>query len=216
MSDHRPLNERQLSVLRWVANGSPEDVMSRSAVATKVTALQHRRLVTIRRVSGSWSATCTERGQYYLEHGEYPEAHDEAAPATRSRTHPPAKPTPQSSVPVARVVNRAPSTRTSSNASEELIRHLIEVEPQLTFSRDEEKRYRAIVAAAKRTNRVPDAFRIRIDMRGGDGCVVMERRPESIAVPETLRTVSDVVRQLIDQDILRIRKNERQRALHLL
>lgn len=68
---HPPLHERQLEVLRWIADGCPAGVMEGYTHKTTAQALQNRHLVTVSRRRGAWSATLTDEGRYYLEHGRY-------------------------------------------------------------------------------------------------------------------------------------------------
>lgn len=68
MSRRMQLTERQLDVLRWVAAGCP-DQDSGNAQKVSARSLQSRGLVDVSRRTGSWHATLTEDGQYYLDHG---------------------------------------------------------------------------------------------------------------------------------------------------
>lgn len=66
------INDVQLLVLRWVAEGAdldnpPSDTFKISAVA-----LRNRGLVSLDRRRGRWSVAITEAGTYYLEHGRHP------------------------------------------------------------------------------------------------------------------------------------------------
>ncbi len=81
------LNDAQLLVLRWVAEGAdlenpPSDTFKTSAVA-----LHNRGLVDLDKRRGKWSVTITEAGKSYLQHGRHPDAADPkpATPSTRSR-----------------------------------------------------------------------------------------------------------------------------------
>lgn len=69
-----PLNDRQLDVLKWITGGClagswPEGDYS---YKTSAAALKARGLVTITGHAKTWSASTTEAGTYYLEHGTYP------------------------------------------------------------------------------------------------------------------------------------------------
>jgi hypothetical protein len=66
------LHSGQLEVLKWIADGSPDGVMSGHMHKTTAVALQNRRLVTISKKGGFWKAEITGTGYYYLEHGVYP------------------------------------------------------------------------------------------------------------------------------------------------
>lgn len=77
-----PLRAHQLDVLRWVDAGCPNADTSDDGKKHTARALQARRLVTVSRRGGRWSATLTERGRYYLDNGRYPPAAAEAAVVT--------------------------------------------------------------------------------------------------------------------------------------
>lgn len=70
---YAPLNERQLAVLRWIADGCPEEVMTGLSYKTTALALQDRRLVTVTKKRGLWRAELTDAGRFYLERGHHPQ-----------------------------------------------------------------------------------------------------------------------------------------------
>jgi hypothetical protein len=76
-----PLNSRQMQVLRWIGDGCPAAVMTGHTHKTTAVALQGRRLATVSKRRGVWSAVLTDTGRYYLEHGHFPRA----APASPRR-----------------------------------------------------------------------------------------------------------------------------------
>ena len=67
-----PLNDRQLEVLRWIADGCRPGVMVGSTYKVSARALRDRRLVMVSKADDSWSAEVTETGRYYLKHGSFP------------------------------------------------------------------------------------------------------------------------------------------------
>jgi hypothetical protein len=67
-------------VLRWIADGCADDVAEGSGYKRIVHALKTDDLVKISRHSGTWAATLTAAGQYYLQHGVHPEAHKPSSP----------------------------------------------------------------------------------------------------------------------------------------
>ena len=77
-----PLKAHQLEVLRWVDAGCPNADTSDDGKKHTARALQARRLVTVSRRGGRWSATLTERGRFYLDNGRYPPVAAEAAVVT--------------------------------------------------------------------------------------------------------------------------------------
>lgn len=68
---NRPLNEAQKAVLAWVAAGSKGDPPLQS-YKTSAAALKSRGLLQVRRPGGVWTATTTDAGLHYVQHGEYP------------------------------------------------------------------------------------------------------------------------------------------------
>lgn len=85
-----PLNARQIEVLRWIADGSPPEVMTGNGHKNTARALESRRLATVSRRNGTWTAAVTDEGQHYLDHGRYrdppvspEEPERESSPATQ-------------------------------------------------------------------------------------------------------------------------------------
>ena len=78
----RPVNERQLEVLRWIADGCPDGVMTDSSHRTSAVALRNRGLAKVSK-RGGWHAEATEAGRHYLEHGDYPT--EESSPSKAPR-----------------------------------------------------------------------------------------------------------------------------------
>ncbi|MGF1425618.1 hypothetical protein [Kitasatospora sp. LaBMicrA B282] len=66
------LNEKQISVLRWIADGCPEGRWEDTAYKNSARALQDRHLASVSKRGGTWSAELTDAGRHYLEHGTYP------------------------------------------------------------------------------------------------------------------------------------------------
>ena len=76
------LNERQVTVLKWIGEGCPAQDWPDESHKNTARALASRGLVEVSRKKKIWTATLTSTGEYYLEHGR-PEPHPEAEPATR-------------------------------------------------------------------------------------------------------------------------------------
>ena len=72
MDHSAPISAHQVEVLRWIADGCPDGVMTGYSYKTTAKALQGRRLVTAGVRAGAWRAEITEAGRYYLDHGCYP------------------------------------------------------------------------------------------------------------------------------------------------
>jgi hypothetical protein len=66
-----PLTDRQLEVLRWIADHCPDDVMSGNTHKSSARALESRQLVKISKRNGAWSAVVTDVGSYYLAHESF-------------------------------------------------------------------------------------------------------------------------------------------------
>ena len=71
----RPITARQLDVLRWIGDGCPPGRWADETHKASARALAARGLTQVGRpksAGGAWSATLTEAGRYYLDHGRYP------------------------------------------------------------------------------------------------------------------------------------------------
>jgi hypothetical protein len=70
----RRVNDRQLEVLEWIADGGPEGKWTEGdfSYKTSASALKARGLVTIKGHAKTWSAAVTEAGTHYIEHGSFP------------------------------------------------------------------------------------------------------------------------------------------------
>jgi hypothetical protein len=80
------VNERQLTLLRRIADGVDPVTSREYHLATSVYALRNRGLVTTTRAGGgAWTASITDDGRYYLVHGHY---RADAAEAVTERSKP--------------------------------------------------------------------------------------------------------------------------------
>ena len=70
-----PLNERQIEVLRWINDGCPDGRWTDFTFKTTATALASRRLVTVSKRGGAWSAAILPPGEYYIANNDYPQGH---------------------------------------------------------------------------------------------------------------------------------------------
>lgn len=84
---NRSVNDIQLRVLRWVADGADFDNPPIETFKKSASALKDRKLFRISKSNGNWNATITEAGNYYLEHGRYPQS--ERASSNHPLTSPP-------------------------------------------------------------------------------------------------------------------------------
>jgi hypothetical protein len=85
------LNQPQLAVLGWVADGCPDGVMDGSAHRISAAALRSRGLIRVSGRGRTWSATITDAGQAHL--ASPPPSRRQAPrpplPAPKSRANPP-------------------------------------------------------------------------------------------------------------------------------
>lgn len=102
----KPVNARQLEVLRWVAAGCPEGVMTNFSYKTTAVALRNRRLLKVSK-RGGWRAELTDDGRYYLAHGAYPDVPSGPAPPSRAKRE--EEPRPQEPADAVRVEDAPPS-----------------------------------------------------------------------------------------------------------
>lgn len=83
------VNDRQLEVLRWIADGCPEGKWPEDdfSYKTSAAALKSRGLATIKGRGRTWSVAITEAGTHYVEHGTYPPSDTPRTPvASRDRS----------------------------------------------------------------------------------------------------------------------------------
>lgn len=130
------LNERQLEVLRWIGEGCPERDWESDTYKHSAVALRNRKLATVTGHGPRWTATITEAGRYYLEHGTYPNGHHLAS-------KPPAQP---EQTELSQAAGAAP-TRLSDGLTKgsrrALERELEEARRREEFAIDSPKRMRA-------------------------------------------------------------------------
>ncbi|WP_091063131.1 hypothetical protein [Micromonospora humi] len=155
------LNERQVALLRQIADGDDLSTPEGAPHRTSARALQTRRLVDITRKGGLWRATVTEAGRYYLEHGFHPEDPAHLARPTPSRPKSTAE-----SVPPKR--SAAASTDGTASAALALAQQLVDQlkrgDGVLRVEEPDEQtraRYRRAIHAAKQQNLVPGGYELR-------------------------------------------------------
>lgn len=71
------VNPRQVEVLQWIADGRPEGKWPPGDYShiLSASALANRGLVSTKGRGPRWTASITEEGRHYLEHGAYPSGH---------------------------------------------------------------------------------------------------------------------------------------------
>ncbi|WP_018599375.1 hypothetical protein [Mycobacterium sp. 155] len=70
-----PLNARQVDVLRWIYDDCPDGRWTDFTFKTTANALASRRLVTVSKRGGQWSAAILPAGEHYLTNDTYPHGH---------------------------------------------------------------------------------------------------------------------------------------------
>ncbi|WP_418063181.1 helix-turn-helix domain-containing protein [Pimelobacter simplex] len=91
------VNPRQVEVLKWIADGCPDGRWPAGDYSHVLSgnALANRGLAAIKGRGPRWSASITDDGRYYLEHGSYPPGHrfgpkpKRTEPAVREDPQPP-------------------------------------------------------------------------------------------------------------------------------
>jgi hypothetical protein len=187
-----PLNERQLAVLRWIADGCPDGVMDGHAFKVTARALHDRKLVAVSKHGGAWQATVTERGEFYLEHGRLPV--DGAA--RPSSTYRPRVAATRSVPPGSRKPANEPARSIDPN---ELLAQLLDGDGSVTIADPPpavRAAWRRAIDAAKRSGQIPaehyiwhrgrDRGDLVIELRQGRHPEMARQRsrPDGIAVPE--------------------------------
>ncbi|MBW1604375.1 PE-PGRS family protein [Streptomyces sp. JJ66] len=165
-----PLNNRQLTLLSRIGDGTDPVTSDSPELSATARALKERRLITMPRQGGKWQAEITEAGHFYLEHGHHPDR-----PEPTSRKQRPAdseqragqKPTAASSAKKP-APQRAPKPRRAS--PEEVGAALIaQVQQAGRFlripnpSQEERARYRRAFDAARQC--APDGYHLKYSGR---------------------------------------------------
>lgn len=222
-----PLNDRQLAVLQWVADGHPADAMQGNMYKRTAAALQDRRLVKISRAGGNWSAVLTEAGQHYLAHGSFPA--DVGSTAGRVAD---ARPSPRQQASAA-VRSSQSSPSRSRSSTEQLVANVLAaggVLEEAELDRVTRNRLSELVKQVNRFGKAPAGKRLvrRSIPEPGGGYyarrwqVVLEDGPAGtdaplvpVAVPAEVRRYHPAVAALRKGDDLRIRGEARARALRV-
>jgi hypothetical protein len=199
VTHRRPLFAHQENVLRWISDGCPIGVMDGCSYKTTAVALQNRHLVTISKKGGAWSATITDLGRYYLDHGDYPPEE------LGNRTHQAESFRQTANGVSAFRVERAQSAirlrppellTKDPPPTEKLITDLLEGGGEIRVSRADREEYQARVSAAIRHRKVPDGKQLVTEYIGTSGVFVirLEDAPawvkglaDAVPVPTTLR-----------------------------
>ena len=165
---NRPVNDRQLEVLRWIADGCPAGRWPEDDNVHKISAaaLKSRGLATVTGNGRTWTASITDAGTHFLEHGSYSPS-DEPPLAVAA-----AKPSLRKTSPKLDLSDGASDTLTEAKA---LIKQLQEQGP-LTVADPEESaraRYRRVLHACRVHHLVPDGLELRFTGRNSGDIVIM-------------------------------------------
>ena len=213
VQQHALLNERQVAVLKWIHDGCPDGVWIDFSDKRTTYALADRKLVIVDKRRGSWSASITANGHYYLEHGTY----KIEQPSSRSVTS-----------------HRMPRGVAPSDGSADsilvspvdLLVELQNAESGLTLkdpSHGVRAAYRSAISRAVSEGLVAEGYALRHKGRDKGDLVIrlvrlddvpppIERLP-AVPVPETLHGSHAVVRMLRDNpDMLDVSDQSRRRA----
>lgn len=164
----RRVNDRQLDVLRWIAEGCPEGKWPADdfSYKTSAIALNSRGLAAIKGRGRAWMASITEAGTHYLEHGTYPPAETPPVPIA----------------PIGRVDHPAPAdlhlgdgASETLNQAKALIKQL-QVSGRITVADPEEStraHYRRVLHACRVHHLAPKDHELRFTGRGSGDIVIM-------------------------------------------
>lgn len=213
---YAPLSEYQVEILRWVEQGCPARDDETASYKTTVYALANRGLVIVTRRRHAWSATVTDAGRHYLDHGIYPATVDKPKPQKPL----PAGPTPRDPAPPAGAEEPAVSV-------ESLMQAVTDASGTLTVEDPPEPvraAYRRAISRAITGGSVPDGFVLRHSGRDR-GTLRIRLVPKSqlapsaaslpaIPVSQVLTGTCELVRALQTQpQLLDVSEQTRPRAL---
>lgn len=223
-----PLNAVQLEVLGWVQDGCPDDVYSDWSHRVSARALHNRGLIEVRGRGANWSATPTDDGRYYLEHGSYPDENTggtfdapQLAPVTEAqRLNEP--PIPQA-LPPRKTGKSAPRSKQPNKTEQFMLALNAAEDHRLVVERDENACYRRLITLAKHRGLIPDGMQITLSSPSRDQlAVTLEPLPkwqtrvlDPVPVPSRLHSPSDVTTALSESDTFQVTGGPRKRALRL-
>lgn len=228
-----PLNAAQLEVLAWIRDGCPDGVYEDWSHRITARALHNRGLAEVQGHGASWSASLTDDGAHYLEHGEYsqpPEGSTRAPRVPRPRSKgPPARRAASAKKPApAEPIQKRERIPRKPGALDQLMTALATSEgKQILVPLDEEARYRQLAGSAKRFARIPENMRLAFEYeQSAEEAMLrisLESIPawqaavlESVQALDELRNPSDVVEEFIDSETFTVTGAPRNRALLLL
>ena len=207
------LNEKQVEVLRWIAEGCPPGRWDDHRYKNSAVALQNRGLVVVSKKRGSWSAALTDEGRRYLADG-------------RSRQAPVARHSQAERKAVETSYARPARHRVEAA---DLLERLRAAGGQLRLEDPApavRAGYRRAISAAITSGGVPDGYRLRHTGRDRGDLIIRlvaaeedparrEPRPPPIPIPETVGSLDQVVRGLGETLDGKVSVEQRPRALRI-
>lgn len=197
------LNDRQVDVLRWVADGCPDGVMEGYSYKLTARALHDRRFVVVTRRRGGWQASITDEGRAFLIHGSCQPSEsrrpsvDRRGARRRPATDAPSRPTAEERTEDV----RAAAARQFAVSPAELM-SMLEREGGTVTVADPDPHLRAAwrrtIDAVKRAGLEPEGQHLRhrgrdrgdliIELRSGEHPVQQHARtrPPAVAVPQAV------------------------------
>lgn len=155
-----PINDRQADVLERIADGNTLSAPADAPLRTTAYALRSRGLVNTTKRGGTFVATITPAGRYYIEHGHHPE-----------------QPTTPTTTPTASPTKTPASSGPTAKADAEALIERLRSAPDKTVtirdpSGDDRAAYRRTIHAAKQHRLVPDGTLLRHTGRSGGDIVI--------------------------------------------
>lgn len=188
MAHSDPLNSTQLAVLEWVSDGCPDGVMpAGGSHKTSAKALQWRRLLQVSTKGGIWTATITEAGRHYLEHGSYPDGHwtSRKGGSARSAGKPQSSAARPKPVPSQRP-RRVSARKNKLRPVDQLIADVVAAGGRLEVTQEygTGPNFEALVKSANRFNKVPAGKLLSVHRgaRWGESTIVLADPPEWMTV----------------------------------
>lgn len=207
----RTVNEKQLHVLQWIADGCPDEVMEDDTYKTTAAALKSRKLVMVSRKSGRWSATITPAGEFFLENHRYPDGHWPEANESYPR---PPRPAPKGDL------------VTGLSPVDQLIKDLNDAGGRLEMTTHSRDHWRNLANSAVRFGKAPAGHILKVESGKDWHTTIITAEPlppwvppvaSEIPVPATTRSLHPTVRELEKTNRkLPAKKTTRQRALRIL
>ncbi|MEU0509062.1 hypothetical protein [Amycolatopsis sp. NPDC006125] len=230
------LNATQLAVLQWVNDGCPQGTYGDWSHRVTARALHNRGLILVKGRGASWTATVTDRGAYFLTHGEYP-----SAAANRGPTLPDNSPTDHSTVlPEETTQKRSLASGRPPDAPPKggrtpkpgvVDRLMLSLQAasghRILVPASEQARYRRLAVSAKRLGRLPAGMQLSFDYVQRDSGYLMAialaplpewqtRLLDPEDEPETLQHPTDVVQALMESETFPVHGEPRTRAFCLI